>query len=334
MVCPKCGSPIGKNEQYCSNCGYPVSDVSGNGKKKSTGLLVFIVVVEILLLAAVAGFLFVNMQKNREETKTEQSDGRESGEKKDTSAKKDSSDDKDTSENTDASDKKDSGEEDTEENAEAEEKPEEKKLSAEPDPAKANSAEPEPEPEPGPEPRPESEPEPAPASASAQTPAEAALITDPASIDGIRSAYQMLSTDKVLSASASTTIHQDKVQSPPINILDGDPMTNWQEGAAGSGIGEYVEFQFKQEYTVGALTLKLGNWKTDRYFYGNNRPRTLTISMNGQSWQKEFPDEWKECALQFTTPVVTDNLKITIDDVYRGSDWDDTVITDICVWHN
>lgn len=336
MVCPKCGSPTGKNEKYCSNCGYPVTGGDVQKKKKMpTGLLIFIVAAEMVVLAAVAGFLFVNIRKNHEVTETEQSsDQAASGEKKDYTEEPDTKAEAIEEPDTDKEDAEqtDADEEDTEKQESDKEAASDKSEEDTGEADKEAKAEPEPEPEP--EPKAEAEPEPAPASASVQTTsAQAALITDPVSIDSIRRSYKMLSTDKVLNATASTTIHQDKVQSPPINILDGDQMTNWQEGAEGSGIGEYAEFNFKQEYTVGALTLKLGNWKTDRYFYGNNRPRKLTFSMDSQSWQVEFPDEWKEFAIQFSNPVTTDSLKITIDDVYRGSDWDDTVITDICVWH-
>lgn len=162
---------------------------------------------------------------------------------------------------------------------------------------------------------------------------EAVVITEKKKVDDIRAGCQRLTTDKVTEASASSTIQQDKVTNPPINILDDDSMSNWQEGVEGEGIGENTYFKFDREYPMEALTLRLGNWKTERYFYGNNRPKTLKIEAGGQTFMTSFPDKWEEFAVQFTSPIQTDDLKITIEEVYKGGEWDDTVITDICFWY-
>ena len=172
-----------------------------------------------------------------------------------------------------------------------------------------------------------------PAQAKTKT-TEAAVITELKKVDEIRESYQRLTTDKVVEATASSTIQQDEVSNPPINILDDDSMSNWQEGLEGDGIGEYTYFKFDQEYSMEALTLRLGNWKTERYFYGNNRPKTLKFEAGGQTFTTTFPDEWTEFAVKFSSPVTTDELKITLQEVYKGDEWDDTVITDICFWYS
>ena len=163
--------------------------------------------------------------------------------------------------------------------------------------------------------------------------AEAVLLLNSKEIERIKAQNQRMTTDKVISSLASSVIKQAAVQNPPINILDGDQVSNWQEGVDGSGIGESVEFQFDKEYQVKGLTLKLGNWKSEKYYYGNNRPKTLTFQMGTQSWEVEFPDAWQEFGLEFTHPVSASNMKITINDVHKGKSWDDTVIADISVWH-
>lgn len=161
---------------------------------------------------------------------------------------------------------------------------------------------------------------------------EPTLLMDVEAAAAIKASHWKISADKVVSAGASSTIKQEKVQNPPINILDGDEMTNWQEGVDGSGIGESLYFTFDQEYDIDALTLKLGNWKTDDYYYGNNRPKTLKIVTADQEWSMTFPEERMEFSVQFTSPVRTGEFKVVIEDVYKGTKWDDTVITDICLW--
>ncbi len=146
--------------------------------------------------------------------------------------------------------------------------------------------------------------------------------------------YWKMNKDHLLKSKASSVIKQQEgVSNLPEYLFDGDIQTNWQEGTAGNGIGEYVSYEFKEVFTVDAMTFQLGNWKTKEYYYGNNRPKTLTIAMGEQSWTVTFPDEWVEFGLKFSSPVRTDTLKMTIDDVYKGNEWNDTVITDIGVWY-
>ena len=58
MNCPKCGSPVSKNDEYCGSCGHRLTDnkgVSGgqgpHKKKKKSGILVFAVILEIVAIA-------------------------------------------------------------------------------------------------------------------------------------------------------------------------------------------------------------------------------------------------------------------------------------------
>lgn len=320
MVCPKCGSPVGKNDEFCKSCGYPVPSGSPNGGKKKTPvfLLALIVVVEIAIIGVAIGLLLLKSPGDTKDSET--------------TAKVEKIVTKD-SEKEESKEKEADAEAEAKEDAEAESK-NAKSNAEEQDAEKEADTEAEPESQAEPEPEPEPEPAPTVTPVPQNTPApEAILVTDQNSIANIRAAYQKLTTDKVVSATASTTIQQTEVQNPPINMLDDDKMTNWQEGAQGSGLGEYADFVLNQQYTVTALTFRLGNWKTDRYFYGNNRPKTLQIQTGESAWTVTFPDKWDECAVQFSSPVLTDTLRITIADVYRGSDWDDTVITDACIWY-
>ena len=80
------------------------------------------------------------------------------------------------------------------------------------------------------------------------------------------------------------------------------------------------------------MTLKLGNWKDARYYAGNNRPKKLKIITNNDSWLIEFPEERREFAVQFSSPAGIKDFQVEIEDVYRGTQWDDTVISEIGLW--
>lgn len=162
---------------------------------------------------------------------------------------------------------------------------------------------------------------------------EPVLMTEVNAAESIRSEFLRVSKNEVATAEASTTIKQNKVANYPIYVFDDDITTNWQEGVDGSGIGQYIDFTLTQSYAVEAMTFKLGNWKEQKYFYGNNRPKTLQIDTDHDSWTVTFPDSWTEFAVKFTSPVEISKIKITIMDVYKGTSWDDTPITDIGIWH-
>ena len=138
---------------------------------------------------------------------------------------------------------------------------------------------------------------------------------------------------RVASAEASSVIQQDNgAVNTPMMMFDEIIETNWQEGGDGPGLGEWVDAKFSQESGIKYLTFKLGNWKTSRYYYGNNKPSKMTITVGEFSQQIEFPDEWTEFCLEFSRPCQADGIYMTIDEVYPGTDWDDTCITDMRVF--
>lgn len=163
---------------------------------------------------------------------------------------------------------------------------------------------------------------------------QAVLMEHKKEIEVLAENYYRIYEDKVADYSASSEIQQDNgVINPPIYAMDGDEQTNWQEGVDGPGIGEFVSYRFDREYKIQALTLKLGNWKDEQYYYGNNRPSSLILTLGEESWTVDFPDEWEEFGVRFTSSVQTDTLKVAINGVYEGTEWDDTVIAEIGVWY-
>lgn len=58
MVCPKCGSPIGKKDVFCRRCGYPVPHELREERETPRGALIFTIIVEVAALAALSLFLF------------------------------------------------------------------------------------------------------------------------------------------------------------------------------------------------------------------------------------------------------------------------------------
>jgi len=83
----------------------------------------------------------------------------------------------------------------------------------------------------------------------------------------------------VTDARATSTISQADVINSPTVVFDGLDETSWQEGVDGYGIGEGLVGYFSDPFAVKYIGFKLGNWKSDKYYFGNAKPKTLTITL-------------------------------------------------------
>lgn len=177
-------------------------------------------------------------------------------------------------------------------------------------------------------PKPTSTPKPTPTPDAYPASAITASLVRESSVDfsSIHEAY-------IESASATSEIKQASgVSNDPLLAFDNNTDTNWEEGVDGSGIGESITANFKYENEkVRCIALKLGNWKSGKYYYGNNRPSKLTITLDDLSFQMDFPDSWEEFYVMLNHPFKASSIQIRIDGVHQGTSWDDTCITDVRV---
>lgn len=140
---------------------------------------------------------------------------------------------------------------------------------------------------------------------------------------------------EVVNAEATSVIRQDGVDNSPMQIFDGIESTSWQEGVDGPGIGEKVYAQFDNSYYIEYLTFRLGNWKTNDYYTGNNRPKTLRITLGNdatgteQIFDVDFPDGKELFCVEINPGIRCSYIEIEIRDIYAGAKWDDTAIADI-----
>lgn len=137
---------------------------------------------------------------------------------------------------------------------------------------------------------------------------------------------------QISSAQATSTIVQETTTNEPMRMFDDKMDTNWQEGVDGPGIEQGFTAEFQETSNVKYMIFYLGNWKTDNYFYGNNRPKKLTLELGEFRTQVEFPDKWEAFCVEVTPACTASSLTVTIDEVYAGTSWDDTVITDISLY--
>lgn len=263
MNCPKCGSPVGKNDEYCGSCGYHLN-ASGEEKpkKKKSGLMIFTIFLEVIAIVVIVGAIFFVVRGNKE---TKKDDGTQ------TEESSDSSEDKKESGNASKSEgQEEAGDSSNEENQEDSEN------HAEPAPDDSSAQD---------------------TGAGMEKITSAELLEDSDLLKSIKKTYTRIGSGAITKADASSVIDQDLVGNEPIKAFDDNDSTDWQEGVDGPGIGEYLEFAFDKSYPVAYMTFKLGNWlpdKSDKYYWGNCRPKTLQIDSGNNSWNLTFPDGKEE----------------------------------------
>ena len=309
MNCPKCGSPVGKNDEYCGSCGYHLN-TSGEEKpkKKKSGLMIFTIFLEVIAIVVIVGAIFFVVHGDKETKKdggiqTEADlNSSEKKEKTDSSSNEGEDGKSDSSSNAVEQEGSD-GTSDTENHA---------------DPAPDGTANQD-------------------AGAEVEKITSAELLEDSDLLKSVKKTYTRIGSGAITKADASSVIDQDLVRNEPIKAFDDNDSTDWQEGVDGPGIGEYLEFAFDKSYPVAYMTFKLGNWlpdKSDKYYWGNCRPKTLQIDSGNNSWNLIFPDGKEEFLVRLDPETDISNIKITIQDVYTDRiEWKDTAITDIGLWY-
>lgn len=134
-----------------------------------------------------------------------------------------------------------------------------------------------------------------------------------------------------LTFSTSTLAAQGENNYVSENLIDNDISTCWAEGVEGSGIGEKIVINSNKVFELNTITINNGYCKNQNLFEGNNRLKELKVTFdNGESIFLNFNDGYSNYKNVFEiSPVKTSSVTVEIIDVYKGSKWDDTCISDI-----
>lgn len=141
--------------------------------------------------------------------------------------------------------------------------------------------------------------------------------------------------EPVLSVTASSYLKASSYNTyDSKNIIDGDPSTPWVEGRNGYGIKEWVKINLSEKKWIKGLKIMNGyNYiNSDRVgnrFLKNSRLKTAILEFdNGEVQMIQLKD-----TNQFQTiriePVESKTIKIIISDIYKGTKWADTCISEI-----
>ncbi len=138
-------------------------------------------------------------------------------------------------------------------------------------------------------------------------------------------------------ATASSTLASVKPgRYDPQKAIDWQRDTSWAEGADGAGVGEWLTLTFPGTIEVYTIGIDVGFDRDAYIFAQNNRLKTATVEFsNGETVSLEFADERgiqeKVLARAPGGAIETTYVKIIIDDVYPGSVYDDTCLSEVQV---
>ena len=144
------------------------------------------------------------------------------------------------------------------------------------------------------------------------------------------SSYPAIDMTDIVSTTESSYLKESDLHYPASSTIDGDPATGWSEDVSGYGEGEWIVLSFDGTYIISGLRIATGlQTDSDRYF-NNARPRQILLTFSdGSEITADLEDRMGYQNIEFEQPVASNNLKVTISAVYRGSKYEDTLISEI-----
>jgi hypothetical protein len=143
------------------------------------------------------------------------------------------------------------------------------------------------------------------------------------------------------SITASSTLRpQGSVSYEARHAEDLSYKTAWAEGVPGYGIGEYLLYMFRPATPrITAIIVVNGYVKSEKAYSENSRVKKLNVYLNDRPYATPNLEDKRSSQYFEITPLGRDNndktpllpwlLKFEIADVYKGTKYDDTVISEI-----
>ncbi len=113
--------------------------------------------------------------------------------------------------------------------------------------------------------------------------------------------------------------------------FDGRPDTAWVEGVPGPGIGQGIAIKTESSIAFDSVEI-LPGYFDERYFAANNRIKAFSLEAVEEKglWKESFScaDGMKSQVVKLSRTVTAREIRLTILEVYEGSRWDDTCLSE------
>ncbi len=128
----------------------------------------------------------------------------------------------------------------------------------------------------------------------------------------------------------SSFLYWEGKEYPPEQMVDYLPETAWMEGADGYGRGESVTITYDAKYHINGMEIYNGYHKSEELYYENGRPKKLLLEFDdGNAYTVTLDDVYGSREIRFGQSYYTKNVTITILDVYEGTKYEDTAISEV-----
>lgn len=132
---------------------------------------------------------------------------------------------------------------------------------------------------------------------------------------------------------ASSYLIQKSRYYNPENAIDNDTSTAWIEDLEGDGIGEFIQFSSENTFKVDKIDIINGFTKSQDLYIKNNRVKKVTLEFSdGTKQVHKLRDNNMDYQTIDVGGVNTNSVKVIIDEVYKGSKYSDTCISEISIY--
>lgn len=153
-------------------------------------------------------------------------------------------------------------------------------------------------------------------------------------------------TQEYVKEIASSSIFKGKSEYSTGNVIDHNEKTAWVEGKEGDGIGEWISFTFRKPLDIEELRIINGYTKSEAVYSANNRVKRFKIEvitdddkMISDTFDMKdltFKETIEQCGQriiknQSENKVVIKKITLTILDVFKGSKYEDTCISEFII---
>lgn len=132
-------------------------------------------------------------------------------------------------------------------------------------------------------------------------------------------------------AASSTLPPAGEHSYPAENVKSSSNEAVWSEGAAGPGIGEWLELKPAEPKPLDAIEIWPGYGMSKNLFQANARPKKILVELNGEyrfhADIADSPAELRIPIIGYTKPVKT--LRLTFAEVWPGTQYEDLCVSAI-----
>lgn len=134
----------------------------------------------------------------------------------------------------------------------------------------------------------------------------------------------------ISSYEASSTLTAEGYDYSVNQLYDQNYSTCWTEGVEGDGIGQTVTVNFESRVKINTLNIVNGYNKTYDLYQKNNRVKKVTLIFDdGSEETVELKDSFNISQSISFTEKQTKTVKVRIDEVYKGTKYEDTCLTEM-----